>query len=392
MAVGLVEVGELFVALALSGAVASRLGVSVIPLYVLGGMAVSPHVAGRAGLPAVAPGEAVTLLADLGLVLLLFFLGLEFSLDRLLAARDRIVRAGLVDLGVNFPLGVGLGLLFGWGPLAALLLGGIVYVSSSAIVTKLLVDLGWIADAESEPVLGTLVFEDVAVAVYLAVVGSVVLGSGDAVGAARRVGVALGVLALLVVVVRYGGGLFDRALAAETEEAFVLRILALVVPVAGAALVLGVSEAVAAFFVGTAVGATDHVDRIERLASPLRDVFAAVFFLWIGLGTDPLVVARAALPVLAMVAVTAPSKVLSGYVGGRGYGLSERRSLRVGLGLVARGEFSLVVAALAAAGSGPVLTEVLPAVAVGYVLATSLLGTSLMQHAERFEWLVAGTG
>jgi CPA2 family monovalent cation:H+ antiporter-2 len=379
----LLGLGELLVAAAVAGVVAARTRLPVVPLYVLAGTAVGPHVAGRAGLPAVAPDETITLLAEIGIVLLLLFLGMEFDLGRLVAARDRVVRAGGVDLLVNLPLGVAAGLALGWGPVAALLVGGIVYISSSAIITKSLLDLGWIANPESDAILGTLVAEDLVIAVYLAVVAALVVGGGSAVEVGRSVGIAAGFLGGLVVVVRYGGRLFEAVAGSGTDEAVVVRTAALVVPVAGAALALGVSEAVAAFFVGMGFGATDGVETVERLLAPLRDLFAAVFFVWIGLGTDPVVVAGVAAPVLVVGAVTMPAKVGSGYLCGRAYDLSPRRSLRTGLALVARGEFSLVIAALAATSPDPLVSQVVPAFAVGYVLLTSTVGTLLMGQADR---------
>ncbi|MFB6092940.1 MAG: cation:proton antiporter [Haloquadratum sp.] len=410
MAAGLLELGETFAVLAVAGAVALRVGLSVIPLYVVGGMLAGPHVAGRVGLPAVSGGDVLSALAGIGIVLLLFFLGLEFSLDRLLTARSQLTRAGLVDVAVNLPLGIALGFAFGWSLTEALLLGGIVYISSSAIVTKTLIDLGWIADEEAEPILGTLVFEDLFIAVYLAVVASLVVGGGAAPGSvgidgvaagsgggigaangavARSLAVAFGFLGLLFVAVRYGTAFFARVLDVEGTEPFVLRTLAVVVPVAGVALALGVSEAVAAFFVGMGFATSGHRHRIERLLTPVRDVFAAMFFFWIGVGTDPLAVGAVAGPLAAAVALTTPAKVVSGYLGGRAYDLSSHRSLRVGLGVVPRGEFSLVIAALAASGATPVMRETIPAFAVGYVLVMSALGTVLMQRSAGVEALVA---
>ena len=384
MAAGLLELGQVFLVCAVAGAIALRIGLSVIPLYVVSGMAAGPFVAGRLGLPTVPESELLTVLAEVGIVLLLFFLGLEFSLDRLLASRSRITRAGAVDLAVNLPLGIVIGLALGWSAVEALLLGGIVYISSSAIITKTLIDLGWIANGEAEPILGTLVFEDLFIAVYLAVVTSLVLG-GDVGEVGRSLVIAFGFLGALLIAVQYGTDVFARVLDVSGPEAFVLRALGVVVPIAGVALSIGVSEAVAAFFVGMGFANSGHRDRLERLLSPVRDVFAAVFFFWIGVGTDPRLVAGVALPLAAAVVATAPAKMLSGYVGGRIYDLSARRSLRVGVGLVPRGEFSLVIAALAAGGSTTVLQETIPALAVGYVLVMGTLGTVLMQRSDGVE-------
>jgi len=390
MAAGLLELGQVFAVLAVAGAAALRIGLSVIPLYVVSGMLAGPFVAGQVGLPYVSDGELLTVLAEVGIVLLLFFLGLEFSLDRLLAARSRISRAGVVDAAINLPLGIAIGLALGWSIVEALLLGGIVYISSSAIVTKTLIDLGWIANDEADPILGTLVFEDLFIAVYLAVVTSLVLGGTDAGlnGLGRSLAIAFGFLGALLIAVQYGTAFFSRVLDVSDTESFVLRILGVVVPIAGVALALGVSEAVAAFFVGMGFSTSGHQERIERLLTPVRDVFAAVFFFWIGVGTDPRLLVGIAIPLVAVVLLTTPAKLVSGYVGGRVYDLSERRSLRVGLGLVPRGEFSLVIAALAAGGSTAVMRETIPALAVGYVLVMSVVGTVLMQRADRVEGLI----
>ncbi|WP_425490665.1 cation:proton antiporter [Haloprofundus salilacus] len=383
------QVGALFIGIAMAGVIATRVDLSVIPLYVVVGMLVGPNVLGRYAPEFAIPNtDVVTILAEIGIVLLLFFLGLEFSLDRLMEAKRRITGAGLLDLGINFPVGVGLGLLFGWSLLESVLLGGIVYISSSAVITKSLIDLGWIANRESEPMLGTLVFEDLFIAVYLAVVAALVGGSGGLESAAVDVGIAVTFLGLLLAGVRFGGPLFERLFDADTSELFVLRVLAVAVFVAGVALAIGVSEAVAAFFVGMGFSSTDHVERIERLMTPVRDVFAAVFFFYIGLGTDPLLVATTVGILAIAVVATTPTKILSGFYSGRIYDLDDRRSLRVGFGMVTRGEFSLIIATVAATGNGPVMTQVIPAFAVGYVLVMSILGTVLMQYSGVFEGML----
>ncbi|SDL91924.1 monovalent cation:H+ antiporter-2, CPA2 family [Halogranum gelatinilyticum] len=392
MAAGLAEIGLLFFGVAVAGVVAARIGLSVIPLYLVAGVVLGPNVAGAAGFFHVPNGEVATIFGELGIVLLLFFLGLEFSITRLLSARRQISAAGAVDMAINLPLGIALGLVLGWTFVEALLLGGIVYISSSAIITKSLIDLGWIANPESEPILGTLVFEDLVVAVYLAVVASLVVGGDGLVGTAMNVGVALGFLVVLVLAVYYGGQLFERVLKVDAEELFVLRVLGIAVPVAALALSLGVSEAVAAFFVGMGFSTTHHRERIESLLTPIRDVFAAAFFFWIGLGTDPSVVVQVAGLLAIAVVLTAPAKVISGYYGGRLFDLDQRRSFRTGVAMVTRGEFSLIIAATAVQGTGEVMTQVIPAFAVGYVLVMSLLGSVLMQYSDRLEGLVLRRG
>ncbi|MEF8779953.1 MAG: cation:proton antiporter [Haloferacaceae archaeon] len=394
----LLEVGVLFAAVAVSGAMASRLGQSVIPFYIVTGMLLSPYVLGRIGVPHLAETEFVKVGAELGIVFLLFFLGLEFNLERLFESRTEIVSAGTIDLVVNFGAGLLLGYALFREPLAAFLVAGIVYISSSAIITKSLIDLGWIANDESAPMLGTLVFEDLVIAVYLAVASAVVLGSaggagGDRLGgAAVSIGTALGFILLLLLAVYFGTAAFERLLETDSHEFLVLRTIGVTVLVAGAALAIGVSEAVAAFFVGMAISATGHVGEVENLLEPIRDTFAAVFFFWIGLITDPLLFAGVAGFVLAAVVVTTPTKLVSGFLGGKVYGLDDRRCTRVALGMTTRGEFSLIIATVALAGANagtfpPGLASEINAFAVGYVLAMAILGTTLMQYSgpvERF--------
>ena len=390
----LLDVGVMFVAVAVAGALANRLGQSVIPAYILVGMLLGEFVLGRFSLPAVGTvhvpeTEFISLGAELGIVFLLFFLGLEFNLDRLFARGRQIGTAGTIDLA-NFGVGLVLGWLVFGAFLPAFLVAGIVYISSSAVITKSLIDLGWIANDEAEPLLGTLVYEDLFIAVYLSVASALVLGGGDIVAAAVDVGIALAFIAGLLGVVRFGGPLFERLVATDNREFVALRAVAAVVFVAGAALALGVSEAVAAFFVGMAFSATERVHTIETVLEPVRDVFAAVFFFWIGLVTDPALFADVAALVALAVVVTAPSKLVTGYLAGRAFDLDVRRSTRVGLGMTTRGEFSLIVATVAVSGAtagafDPALAATINAFAVGYVLVMAVLGTTLMSYSAPFE-------
>ncbi len=385
----LLDVGVMFAAVATMGVVADRLDQSVIPFYILIGMLLGPHVLGELGLPFVEETTFVEIGAELGIVFLLFFLGLEFNLDRLIESKERIGRAGTIDLGINFGAGFVLGYVVFGGLLSALLIAGIVYISSSAIITKSLIDLGWIANRESDPMLGTLVYEDLFIAVYLAIVSALVLGGGDVGEAVESVGLAMGFIFVLLLVVYFGTAWFERALHTQSNEFFVLRVIGITVLVAGAALAAGVSEAVAAFFIGMAISSTDYVDELEHNLEAIRDTFAAVFFFWIGLVTDPLLFPAVAGLIALAVVVTTPTKFISGFLGGQVYDLDDRRSTRVGLGMVTRGEFSLIIATVAVGGAGVTIPEptaaTIQAFAVGYVLAMSILGTTLMRYSSVFE-------
>lgn len=379
----LLEVGIALVTLAVLGAAARRLGQPVIPAYIAAGILVGPNVptsVAGLSLQLVADTEVIATVAEVGIVLLLFFLGLEFNVGTLVRNRRKLSAIGGIDFAVNAAVGVAIAVAFGFGLVGTALVAGVVYISSSAIVTKSLTDAGWLANPESEVILGTLVVEDLVIAVYLAVMAAVVSGGGDVQAAAVTVVQSFVFLAALAAAAYYGTDYVEFWFDVNADELFVLRVVGVTVLVGGVALAVGASEAVAAFFVGTAFSDTGLVDRLEHHLVPLRDLFAAVFFFSVGLVTDLTVVA-AVWPLLfvAVVATTA-AKLASGYASGRVYGLTERRSARVGLGLVARGEFSLIIATLATASANPAIRDVVPSFATGYVIAMSFVGSLAVQY------------
>ncbi|MUV60627.1 cation:proton antiporter [Halobacterium sp. CBA1126] len=379
----LLELGVALSVLAVAGSVARYFDQPVIPAYIAAGILVGPHAptsVATISLQLVSESAVVETAAEVGIVLLLFFLGLEFDVGTLVRNRRRLSAVGGIDLAVNAAVGVALGVAFGFGPIGVLLVTGVVYISSSAIVTKALTDAGWLANPESEVILGTLVVEDLVIAVYLAVVAAVVGGGGTVGSALTTVVQSFVFLTALAGAAHFGTEYVDRVFGTEADELFVLRVVGTTVLVGGAALSVGASEAVAAFFVGTAFHGTDLVHRVESLVVPVRDVFAALFFFAVGLGTDLLVVADVWLLLAVAVVATTAAKLASGYASGRVYGLDERRSARVGLGLVARGEFSLIVATLAATSANPTIRTVVPAFAVGYVIAMSFVGSLSVQY------------
>ena len=367
----LIEVGATLLVLGFVATQARRIGLSPIPLYLLAGLAF-----GRGGLLDLdASSEFISSGAEVGVVLLLFSLGLEYSGGELLSGLRRHAPDGVVDLVLNALPGVAAALLLGWGATAALVLGGVTAVSSSGIVAQVLSDLGRLANRETPVVLSLLVIEDVAMAVYLPVLTTVLSGAEVSAGA-LRIGLALAAVGLIILVaVKFSGPMSSLVGGADSrDDVLVLRTLGLALLVAGVAQRLQVSAAVGSFLVGVAVsGPVAH--HAADLISPLRDVFAAVFFVFFGLQLDPATIPGVALPALLLAAACVATKVAAGWLAARRAGVGARGRWRAGTVLVPRGEFSVVIAGLAVtAGVQPrlgalVATYVLLLACVGPVLA-----------------------
>jgi CPA2 family monovalent cation:H+ antiporter-2 len=365
-ATALIELGAVLFGLSLLGRLAWRVGISPIPLYLLGGLAF-----GSGGLVPLRGIEGFAeVAAEIGVVLLLLLLGLEYSASELMTGLRRSWFAGVIDIVLNAAPGAVVALLLGWGPLAALAMAGITYITSSGIVAKVLGDLGRLGNRETPVVLSVLVFEDLTMAVYLPVLTALLTGIG-LVGGLKAVGIAtLAVALVLVIAMRYGGVL-SKIIDSAEPEVFLLRVLGAALLVAGIASTLQVSAAVGAFLLGIAISGST-AENATKLLEPLRDLFAAVFFVLFGLNTDP----RAIPPVLGMAVllalVTTATKVLTGWWATHGHGIGRLGRLRAGAALVARGEFSIVIAGLAVT-SGAVTGE-LAALATAYVLLMAVLG------------------
>jgi monovalent cation:H+ antiporter-2, CPA2 family len=369
----LLELGGVILALGVLGRIAGRLGLSPIPLYLLAGLAF-----GKGGLlPLVTATEFIQPGAEIGVILLLLLLGMEYSAEELTGALRRSAGAGVVDLALNFTPGLAAGLLLGWPLLAAVVLGGVTYVSSSGIAAKLLGDLGRLGNRETPTVLSILVMEDLAMAAYLPVLTGL-LAAGTLLAKVVPVVVALAAVgAVLAVTLRWGGTL-SRLVFTPNDEVLLLVVLGLALLVAGLAQQLQVSAAVGAFLVGIAISGPAAASAGPLLA-PLRDLFAAVFFVFFGLQTDPGQLPGVILPALALAVVTALTKVAAGWwaAGRAGIGLAGR--LRAGTILVARGEFSIVIAGLAVAAG---LQARLGPLATAYVLALAVIGPLVTRFAD----------
>jgi CPA2 family monovalent cation:H+ antiporter-2 len=344
---------------------------SFIPAFILLGMAARPLVQDL---------HLVQSLATLGVVLLLFFMGLEFSLGALLRNRRRIMRDGAIDVAICLPIGLIAGLVMGWGFKGALLLAGAFYISSSAIIAKSVIELQRAADPETESALGVLVFEDLFIALFLAVLsGAVLVAEPSAAAATWGIGKALLFFGAVVLVAFRARPLLNRLFDLESDDLFILLIGSVVLLLSWGAVAAGLSEAIGAFLVGLALAETDHKARAERLFAPLQGLFATVFFLGFGLSIDPGTFGQVWPQALILAVLGVAVKVAGGWWIGQTSGLNQRSSLALGLTLIARGEFSIVLAGIAVAAGLPELGALLALL----VLALSIIGTTAMQFSPQ---------
>ena len=369
----LVEVGAVLLGLSLLSRLADRIGISAIPFYLLAGLAFG--VGGF--VPLEAGNEFFTFGSELGVILLLVMLGLEYSPTELISSLKQSRRAGILDVLLNAVPGAACALILGWGPVAAVALAGITWVSSSGVIAKVLRDLRRLGNRETPTILSILVIEDLAMAFYLPVLSALVIGTGVLVGGAALLVAVLVVAVILYLALRHGrviSGLF----AANHSESLLLGVLGLTMLVAGIAQEVNVSAAVGAFLVGIALsGRVAH--NAQQLLAPLRDLFAAIFFVFFGLSTEPASIPSVLLPAAILAVVTIATKTLTGYAAAAAAGIGLPGRWRTGFALTPRGEFSIVIAGLAA-GSG--IEPRLAPLATAYVLLTVIAGPILARMTD----------
>jgi monovalent cation:H+ antiporter-2, CPA2 family len=370
----LAELGAILLALGILGRVARWLHIPVVPLYLVAGL-----FFGQGGLVSLSASEDfLRVSADIGVVLLLVMLGLEYSAAELKSSLRSQAPIGVLDGLLNAAPGAALALLAGWGGLAAVTLAGVTWVSSSGVIAKMLGDLGRLGNRETPAILGVLVIEDLMMALYLPFLTALLAGGGAStvIGA---IAVAVVTVAVVLVLATRFGPHVTRLIGTEDRESLLLGVLGLTLLVAGIAEQLNVSSAVGAFVVGIAVSGTVAENAAELLA-PLRDLFAAVFFVTFGLSTA----AASLLPVvplaLLLTVATMGTKFTTGYIAARRSGVKRRGRWRAGLTVIPHGEFSVVIAALAV-GAG--VDEKVGPLTAAYVLLTILLAAAVQKLPNR---------
>ena len=367
----LFELGAILLILTVLGSAARRFGLSPIPLYLLTGLFL-----GTGGVaPVTSAAEFVETGASIGVVLLLLTLGLEFSVGEFSESLRRHLPSAAVDLVLNAVPGALAGWLLGLNVVGIVAMAGITYISSSGVIARLLSDLNRLGNRETPAVLSVLVLEDFAMAAYLPVL-TVLASGGTLLDAVLWTAVALAALALAFVVSFRWGHHVGRVLGHPEDEQLLLRVLGLTLIVAAVAEHVHASAAVGAFLVGlTLTGPV--ADRARTVLIPLRDLFAAVFFVSIGLTVAPADLLPMLPFALGLAAVTAVTKVLSGAYAARREGAAKAGQRRAGTALIARGEFSLVIIGLAG-----VSVPMLSTVATPYVFILAIVGPVLTRFAR----------
>lgn len=381
------ELGLAVGLVALAGLLSTKLRFSVIPFYILVGMIVGPHAPkfGNFDFRFIESAGLIELLGRMGVLFLLFYLGLEFSVGRLIKAGKSIAVGGTIYIAINFTLGMLYGFLAGLPFQEVLVLAGITSISSSAIVAKVLIDLKRTANAETEMILGIIMFEDIFLAVYISVLSGLVLSGASSVGGViLSAGIALGFMLGFIILGRLATPLLNKVFNIRSNELFLLAVFATLFIVAGFSETIHVAEAIGALLVGLVLAETDHMKRIEHLILPFRDFFGALFFFSFGLTINPFELLDAFWLSIGAVAITLFGNFLAGMLAGRSAGLSHKASSNIGLTIVSRGEFSIILANLGKAGG---LMQLLQPFAALYVLILAILGpilTKESKHVYRF--------
>ena len=312
--------------------------------YILAGVLIGPHT------PGVLVGDprAIDDISNLGVVLLMFTLGLEFSVRKLREVGIGVLAVAIAEVGLMLWIGYGIGGLFGWSGTDALFLGAIISLSSTMVATRTLAESGQRGQKFAQLVTGLLVAEDMLAIVMLTLLTAVAIGGSVQAETAFTL---IGHLGLFVIVGMILGllllpRLVDYVASFERDETLLVSVLGICFGASLFAAWMGFSVALGAFLAGAVVAESRSVGRVLHLVEPLRDMFAALFFVAIGLRIDPAMLLQYALPALLIAVVVIVGKTLACSLGIFLVGHDTRTALRSGLGMAQIGEFSFVIATL----------------------------------------------
>lgn len=387
----ILEVGLALALIAFAVWLAAKLRLSNVPFLILIGMAVGPHAPqiGVFDFRFIDSAPLIDFMGRVGVLFLLFYLGLESSISRLVQAGRSIFIGGTIYIAINFTLGLLYGFLNGFSPTETLVVAGLTSISSSAIVAKILFDYRRTANPETELILGITMYEDVFLAVYLSLISGIVLSGATSFGGVMSsAGLALGFIVGLIALGRWATPLLNWLLRIPSNEVFVVVVFAALFIFAGLGETIHVAEAIGALLLGLILGETEHSARLEKLVVPFRDFFGGIFFFGFGLTVDPFGLGGAVWLSLGAALVSLIGVIAAGQLASRVAGHSGATSLNVGLTLLGRGEFSIIVAKLAQSGG---LLPIIQPFAALYVLILATFAPLLAKESDRIYSLFVKT-
>ena len=356
-----------------------RLKQPVVLGYIVAGVIIGPHTP---PFPLIHDQETIQTLAELGVVFLMFSLGLEFSLRKLKKVGATALIAATLEILLMAWVGYEVGQLFGWSQMNSIFLGAILSVSSTTIIVKALGELGKTKEHFAQLIFGILIVEDILAIVMIALLSGIAMSgtlqAGEVIGTVTNLGIFL-VVALVVgllTVPRLLGyvGKF------KSNEMLLITVLGLCFGVSLLAVRLEYSPALGAFVIGAVVAESRQIGKIEHLMEPLRDMFSAVFFVAIGLLIQPAMLIQYWKPIVVITIAVVLGKVLTCSFGAFVAGNDRRTSLRVGMGLAQIGEFSFIIAQLGL--TLKVTSDFLYPIAVTVSVITTLLTPYLIKSSD----------
>lgn len=381
----LVVVGVLLLIAYIAGRAGKLIGLPAIPIYMLVGLAASPN---SGWFPISFESTNIELIAIFGLVLLLFNLGLEFDQDEFFSNAGKLLISGGSYIALNMGAGFVLGFAVGWGTREALIIAGITATSSSAIVTKLLIELGRLPNRETPMILGVTVVEDIFIAVYLAIVGVVLSGQTAIWPVVGQLAIAFLFLIVMFSIARWGGRVVSRLIRTKDDELFTILFFGLAVMFAGIGELLGVTDAIGAFLIGLVLGASRYRSRVETMSLPMRDLFGAFFFLNFGLALDVATFGSVLVPVVSAVLMTVVLNIIAGQFVAWINKLGPQAGINTTVILQNRGEFALILATLSL--SAGLDARIVPFAGL-YVLIMAIMGPILAVNSERIGAVILRT-
>lgn len=376
------EIGIAVGLVAIVGLLSHRLRFSVIPFFILIGMVLGDHAPtwGMVDLSFTESKPFIDFMGRLGVLFLLFYLGLEFSVGRLVKSGKSIITGGTVYILLNFFSGLLIGWLMGLPFKEVMVICGIMTSSSTAIVAKVLTDLKRTANPETEVIMGMIMFDDLFIAMHISFLSGLILtGSSSFWTVAATSLLALGFILAFLILGRKLVPAIDKLLSVNSSEVFILIIFALLFIVAGFSETIHVAEAIGALMAGLVLADSKYIKRIEQTVLPYKDFFGAMFFFSFGLSIDPTTLGGAVMWASIAAGVTILCNLASGYFASRFSGLRRKTTFDIGFTLAARGEFSIIMANIGKAGS---LLPILQSFVVVYVLILSILAPILTKESR----------